>query len=408
MADNQPASNELRAVVILSLGFGLVGIDRFLISTMFPAIARDLSLDYGDIGTIAGVLAFAWGVAALVMGNAADRIGRRKVLVGSLIVFSLLIGASGLAAGLLGLIAVRVVMGFADGAFTPASISATIACSAPDRHGRNIGIQQMSLALFGLGLAPLLVAYLIEFINWRWIFLVFTLPGLVVAWATWRWIPDSTADDGSHLHHHVYGHGTFANWRQLLGYRNIKLLMVLMLCWLTCLITTSAFMPSYLIDHLGLSEPQMGGVMSAIGFGSAAGALILSWLSDKVGRKPVMVLCTLGAFAALWNLSLLSAGVTGLFLTLFAVHFFNNAAITLTVGPICAETVPVSLMATASGMVIAVGELLGGGLAPMAAGQFADRFGIAHILWLPLGAIALGFVLSLFLIETHPRKKEMA
>jgi hypothetical protein len=50
---------EWRSIAILSVGFGLVGIDRYLISTMFPTIARDLGLGYSDIGTIAGALAFA-------------------------------------------------------------------------------------------------------------------------------------------------------------------------------------------------------------------------------------------------------------------------------------------------------------------------------------------------------------
>ena len=156
------SGEEARAVIALSLGFGLVGIDRFLISTMFPAIARDLNLGYGDIGTIAGALAIAWGLSALLMGNLADRLGHKKVLVGSLIIFSLLIGASGLATGLLGLVAVRIVMGFADGAFAPASIAATIACSAPQRRGRNFGLQQMNMTLFGLGLSPLIVTTLIH------------------------------------------------------------------------------------------------------------------------------------------------------------------------------------------------------------------------------------------------------
>ena len=57
---------EVLGVLVLSLGFGLVGIDRFLISTMYPTIARDLHLGYGDIGTITGALAIAWGVAALI------------------------------------------------------------------------------------------------------------------------------------------------------------------------------------------------------------------------------------------------------------------------------------------------------------------------------------------------------
>lgn len=397
MSDNR---NELRSVTVLALGFGLVGIDRFLISTMFPTIARDLRLSYGDIGTIAGALAIAWGLAALFMGNAADRLGRRKVLVGSLIIFSMLIGFSGLASGLLGLVLVRIVMGLADGAFTPASISATISCSSPERRGRNIGLQQMTLTLFGLGLSPLIVAYLLHLIDWRLIFAIFVLPGLVVAWATWKFIPESAAE-ARDISVGGHGGGMLGDWKQVLGYWNIRLLMLLMLCWLTCLITTSAFMPSYLVDHLKLSDVAMGAVMSAIGFGSAAGALILAWASDWLGRKTVIVLCTVGCFSGLVALTTADASVLLLFGLLFTIHFFNNAAIALTVGPICTETVPVALMATASGVIIAVGELLGGGLAPIAAGYFAQHFGIAHILWLPMGTTVLAFFLSLMLRETR-------
>ncbi len=183
---------EIRTVAVLSLGFGLVGIDRFLISTMYPVIARDLHLDYGDIGLITGALAIAWGIAALFMGNLSDRIGRRRVLSVSLVVFSLLIGASGLANGLMALIAVRVIMGFADGAYTPVSIAGTLDASPPQRRGLNIGIQQMMLPLFGLGLAPLFVAGVLRFMEWRLVFLIFVLPGLALAYAMWKIIPART------------------------------------------------------------------------------------------------------------------------------------------------------------------------------------------------------------------------
>ena len=52
---NMPVSaknGDFKVVLLMALGFGLVGIDRFLISTMFPVIAEDLKLDYGDIGII--------------------------------------------------------------------------------------------------------------------------------------------------------------------------------------------------------------------------------------------------------------------------------------------------------------------------------------------------------------------
>lgn len=395
-------AGEIGSVLILSLGFGLVGIDRFLISTMFPTIARDLHLGYGDIGTIAGALAIAWGLAALFMGNLADRWGRQRVLVGSLLVFSLLIGASGLATSLAGLVVVRVVMGLADGAFAPASISATLSASAPGRRGRNIGIQQMMAPLFGLGIAPLIVAFLLHLIDWRWIFVLFLVPGLIITWLTWRYIRDPEPGEDADMEGAAGHGGSLEGWRAVLGYSNVRILMLLMLCWLTCLVTTSAFMPSFLIDHLKLSDIQMGTVMSAIGLGATAGSLLLPWASDVLGRKAVVIICTIGAGVSLVLLSQAGSSTLLLFALMFGVHFFNFAAITLTVGPICAETVPARLMTTASGLVIACGELFGGGLAPMIAGQFAERFGIEHLLYLPMGAIALAFLMALFLKDTKP------
>ena len=386
---------EFRSVAILSLGFGLVGIDRFLISTLYPVIARDLHLNYGDIGLITGALAIAWGISALFMGNLSDHIGRRRVLTASLIVFSLLIGASGLATGLITLIIVRVIMGFADGAYTPVSIAATLDASPPQRHGLNIGIQQMMLPLFGLGLAPLFVAAALRVIEWRLIFLIFVLPGLTLAYALWKKIPAYSAPA------QINRTGSQSDWKAVLGYTNVRIAALLMLCWLTCLISTSAFMPNYLVDHLNLRSEQMAVVMSAIGLGATVGTLLLPWLSDKIGRKPVMALSSIGVFVSLLLLVNASRHVGILFAFLFLVHFFNNALIALTVGPLCAEAVPATLMATASGLVIAVGELFGGGLAPVIVGHVAQRFGIEHVLWLPIIVMLAGFFLCLGIRETR-------
>jgi predicted MFS family arabinose efflux permease len=389
--------NEFPTVAVLSLGFGLVGIDRFLISTMFPAIAHDLHLDYGAIGLITGALAIAWGLSALFMGNLSDKIGRRRVLAVSLLLFSLLIGASGLATGLFTLIGVRIVMGFADGAYTPVSIAGTLAASSPPRWGLNIGIQQMMMLLFGLGLAPLFVAFALRFIEWRLIFLVFLLPGLALAYAVWRIIPTGVErTDGD-------ARNTLSDWKAVLAFSNVRLASLMMLCWLTCLITTSAFLPNYLIDHLKLGPGEMGVVMSAIGLGATAGTLLLPWLSDKIGRKWVMIISSIGVVISLLLLANAQNNIGVLFLYLFTVHFFNNALIALTVGPLCAEAVPASLMATASGLVIAVGELFGGGLAPVLVGRVAQRFGIEHVLWLPITMMVLGFLLCLGVQDMRTR-----
>lgn len=52
---------EWKAVALLAIGFGLVGLDRFIILPLYPVMMRDLGLDYQDLGNISAILALAWG-----------------------------------------------------------------------------------------------------------------------------------------------------------------------------------------------------------------------------------------------------------------------------------------------------------------------------------------------------------
>jgi MFS family permease len=87
------------------------------------------------------------------------------------------------------LIVIRAAMGLAEGAFTPASIIATMDASPPRRHGLNVGIQQTMPALFGLGLAPIAVTQLLKVMDWPWIFLRSQCPGIVVCAAVAKGAP---------------------------------------------------------------------------------------------------------------------------------------------------------------------------------------------------------------------------
>lgn len=55
------ARYEYAAVAMLALGFGLVGLDRFIILPLFPVMMSELHLDYQDLGNISAILAIAWG-----------------------------------------------------------------------------------------------------------------------------------------------------------------------------------------------------------------------------------------------------------------------------------------------------------------------------------------------------------
>lgn len=394
---------EWKAVTLLCLGFGLVGIDRFMLLPLFPVISQELHLNYQDLGQITGVLSIAWGLASIFMGNLSDRLGHRKVLIPAVIVFSLLAGFSGLATGVVSMMAIRALMGLAEGAFTPVSIVATLDASKPSRQGRNIGIQQMALPLFGLGVAPVLVTQLLKVVEWHWIFALVSIPGLVIAYLLYRVLRNTTPAVAAL---HTATHDASAHrWSDVFRYRNIPLNMLGMLCWLTCLVVLSALLPSYLIDYLHLSLEQMGLVLSAIGFGGTLGTLVMPALSDRLGRKPVMVMSVIGAGLGLYWLMHTGAEPYRLFGSLFATLFFVFSMICLTVGPISAESVPAKLMTTASGIVVGTGEIFGGGIAPVIAGYVAQHYGIQYILHLAAVALVLGFVVVLFLQETAPSKR---
>ncbi len=392
---------EVKAVVLLSLGFGLVGLDRNMILPMFPTIMKALHLSYQNLGEITGILAIFWGIAALFTGRLSDLIGRRKVVLGSIVAFSLLVGVSGLATGLLTLLMVRALMGMPDGAYTSPSIIATLEASKPSRHGLNMGIEQMMQPLIGLALAPIVVTQLLATVSWRWIFLMVTPFGLVVALLLYFVLRPPAAFAGTQ---HTAVHDTSMHqWRDLFKYRNIIHNMVGMLCWLICLTVMSAMLPSYLTDYLHLSLRQMGFVLSAIGFGGTAGCVVMPWISDRIGRKAMMLISAAAAAAALAAFMKTGPSPVILFALLFATHFFNFSLITLTVGPISAESVPEKMMAAASGLVICTGELFGGGLSPVIAGFVAQHFGIQNILPLAMSGLIAGFINCCFLRETAPR-----
>lgn len=395
------ARYEYTAVAMLALGFGLVGLDRFIILPLFPVMMAELRLDYQDLGNISAILAIAWGISSIFMGRLSDRIGRRKVLIPAVLLFSLLAGLSGLANGVAALLLIRAVMGVSEGAFTPTAIAATAESSHPSRRGLNIGIQQAFFPILGLGLAPILATQLLLVLpSWRWVFVVVSLPGFLLAWFLYRKLRETRAPAAAEAPQEQ------GRWLDALRYRNVPLNILGMFCMLTSLFVLSVMMPNYLTDYLHLELQQMGFVMSAIGLGGFIGQLLLPGLSDRLGRKPVVLGSFVATGACIWLLMHTGAEPLTLFALLFLTTFFNFSMICMTVGPLTGESVPLPLVSTATGLVVGIGEVFGGGVAPALAGYIAQHHGIQYTLYLALGGVALGLVAASLLRETAPLRRK--
>jgi len=173
---------EWKAVGLLTIGFGLVGLDRWIIAPLAPSMVDDLGMSPSDINNLIAALGVTWGIAAIALGGLSDRIGRRKVLIPAIIVFSLMSLLSGVAGGFMSLLLIRALMGVSEGAFCPTSFAATAEASKPSRRGFNQGLQQSTFPLFGLGLGPIVATQLLEeHSDWRFVFLLVALPGLILS-----------------------------------------------------------------------------------------------------------------------------------------------------------------------------------------------------------------------------------
>jgi predicted MFS family arabinose efflux permease len=389
---------EWKIILILSLTFGLVGLDRFILPVLFPSMMGELGLTYEDLGNLVGILAVFWGISAFAMGFLSDRIGRRKVLIPAVIIFSLMSAFSGMAGGLVGLLVIRAVMGVAEGPVASIGVAVAVEASHPKRRGMNNGIFQCMISLFGNAIGPIIATQLLLVTSWNNVFMLVGIPGVIMAVVMFMVVREpATVTNVS-----AAPRPTFAS---LFSHRNVPLAMLTLMCAMGGVFVMGAMMPSYLIDYLKLSPQDMGLVASAIGWGGCIGQFGMPTVSDFIGRK----LATLGSYvlAAIFTYLFATTGaesLTVLFWLLFFAALFNFSALSILAGPVAAEAAPIGMVASVAGLVIGAGEVFGGGIAPIIAGRIAQATGIENVFSFAIGGLIVGFIIALFLKETAPRK----
>jgi predicted MFS family arabinose efflux permease len=396
---NWDTGYEWKIILLLSLAFGLVGLDRFILPSLFPSMMGELGLNYQHLGNIVGILAIAWGIAAFAMGFLSDHLGRRKVLIPAVVIFSLMSAFTGLANGLVSLLLVRAVMGLAEGPVASTGVAVAVEASHPKRRGLNNGLFQCMISLFGMALGPIIATQLLGITGWRNVFMIVGIPGLLIAVAMFFVVrePSTTNAGGAVVKRPPF--------RDLFQHRNVGLAMLTLMCAMTGVFVMGAMMPNYLQDYLGLSTTDMGYVASAIGFGGFIGQFAMPAVSDLIGRKPATLISYVLAAVFLYLFSQTGAESLGkLFWILFFAALFNFAALAILAGPVAAEAAPVGMIASVAGLVIGAGEVFGGGIAPIIAGNIAQNQGIQNVFSVAITGLVIGFIVALFLKETAPAK----
>lgn len=398
------ASYETRLIVLLTLMFGVVFFDRNAMAYLAPFVAKSLNLNNTEIGMLSSALSLTWAISAYGGGLLSDRTGRRKryILI-AIVAFSFCSLLSGLAVSFLMLFATRMLMGLSEGPIMPICQSLVAAESAPERRGLNMGVtQNFGSSLFGSFLAPLILVAVAEAFDWRIAFFVAAVPGLIAAYFVWKFVrepgaPTSVPDAAARAEERSENVGLL----HMLRYRNLVLCLVVSTCMVSWMVLGWTFLPLFYLHERGYSPGEMSLLMSVLGISAMVFSFIVPGLSDRFGRRPVMIL-----FALLGVLVPLAAyyyqgPLFGLCLLVF-LGWSASGIFPLYMATIPAETLPAGNVAAATGLVVGFGEILGGVGSPVLAGWAADLHGLAAPLVIEgsLALIATAFALGLK--ETAP------
>jgi MFS family permease len=413
---NSPAYQTL-LVFLLSLNFGIVFFDRQALNALMPFVQPDLQLSGTQIGLLASGLSFSWAIAAFFVGKLSDTMGKRKLLlILATIAFSLCSFLSGLAPSFLFLFAARLLMGAAEGGVMPISHAMVASEVNPARRGLAQGVaQNLGSNLLGSFAAPVVLVAFATAFSWREAFYLAALPGLVSAALIWFLLrepepaPALTAEEADDK----------MGILDALKVRNMWICVVVGVLMVAHFVITWAFMPIFLVQERGLDESSMSWVVGSLGIAAAIYSFVVSGLSDRIGRKPVMVVLPFlsivgplgvlyldpAAFDAFGIAPFSWMAIAGYGVVLIPIIFVGwavNGIFPIFMATIPSETFSARHHATVLGLAMGSCEVLGGVFGPTLAGAMNDAFGRETFLWLLMVlAVVSGFV-SMGLKETAP------
>ena len=404
---------------LLSANFGLVLFDRNAPSFLMPFVQPELGLTNTQVGLLSAALSLTWAIAAFGIGAISDRTGSRKgLLVLATLVFSVCSFGSGLATGFALLLATRLLMGAAEGGIMPLSQS-LIASDVDTRHrGLAMGVAQgFGSSLMGSFVAPVMLVWFANHFGWRHAFFLAGAPGFVMALALAWFIrppralpegqpvaaarPDGVTTAGTATGGPVF---TAMSFRNALADSNVLSCAILSILLVSYLVVCWSFMPLFLTKVRGYDVTTMGWLMGSLGISATVASSAVPWLSDYIGRRGVMIALPFVA-VALPLAALFYSGPVWSLGAIFVTGWLVTGIFPLFMAAVPSESVEASHVATALGICMGAGELIGGALSPYIAGVFADRIGLEAPLWIMAGlAFVAGFV-ALAVRETAPRLK---
>ncbi|MFV3075234.1 MFS transporter [Niveispirillum fermenti] len=380
----------------------LDGFDVLAISFAAPGIAAEWGIDRAMLGIVLSMELIGMATGSVLIGNLADRIGRRPTILACLVVMAAGMLLSALARDVAFLSATRLATGLGIGGMLSSTSAMVAEYSNARRRSLNV---VLNIAGYSSGaiLGGLVAAALLEGSgDWRSVFLFGGVATLAVLPLAWFLLPESIdsllarrpADALERVNRTLARLGqpllaalpaplAGGSQRSLLslftgGYARVTILLTI--AYFTQIMLfyfVQKWVPKIVVD-MGHDAASAGRVLVAANVGSLASAVLIGLASQKLRLRPLVVGAMLCSFLAI---GLFGSGLTDLFwlsLVVALAAFFINAGV-VGMYPILATTFPAHLRASGIGFVIGVGRG-GSAIGPVLAGAlFAGGSGLLPV-----------------------------
>jgi MFS family permease len=391
-----------RALIAASMGWMLDAFDVMLYALVLKSLMADLRLDPSTAGWIASVTLLSAAAGGLLFGVLADRLGRTRALMLSVLLYSIFTAACGFAESALQLAVFRVFLGLGMGGEW-ASGAALVSETWPDRvRGRALGFMQSSWAI-GYALAAV-VNYVVQDVaglDWRAVFFVGVLPALATLWVR-RHVEEPALWERARAERDRVSIGRALGGSMLVITTAVTLMNA---CSLFGWWAFNSWVPAYLSlpadqGGAGFTTAAMSGLVFVNQIGMWFGYITFGFISDATGRKRTYVAYLVLAALSVWAYMSTRNGwfllLMGPVTSFFATGYFSGF------GAVTAELYPTAVRATAQGFTYNLGRIASAA-APFLVGDFAKAYGYPAAISLAGTAFLAAAVCWFFIPETRGR-----
>lgn len=353
-----------------------------ILPAFLPAVAEEFDLDYAELGVLSFAFIVLTGVLQPVLGNTADRLGRRRWML----VFGFSIGAIGFVAMALApsfwfIVAVSLLCGLGGATYHPQA-TAFIVAAYPETRGRMLGIHGWGGSA-GNFLAPTVVVVMIALFNWRVAMAVVAIPLVVAAVVLRAKLKETEPTPGVTLQ----------------GALSRQLILVAATFGILGTVGRSflTFFVKMLVDE-GWGETESGLLLTVVLLTGAISQPLGGAAFDRIGGRRVFLIASV-AITVLTGAFSIDDGVFSLFVVAglaFVVVSLFPVALAL-----ASRLVPPTQTGAATGVVFGLSGLMTAA-GQLAVGALADATGdIRQALALQLPVAAIGIFLASRIKDEH-------